>query len=157
MFFFFDKLDFFSMLEFVVPKCWSRHTVQSTVELSDKNYGQKIIPCSLVITCWESAFLLVLLCVIFPCVFVTFPYDVFGQVWYLIVTFKLGPGWICLKYHCHVLLNFKDICFHFILYIVVQFVICQQPKHVYCAERVRTAPIYSYLLFYFFILNHFIT
>ena len=27
-----------------------------------------------------------LLCVMFPCVFVTFPYGVFGQVWYLVVS-----------------------------------------------------------------------
>ena len=42
-------------------------------------------PCSLVITCWERADLLALLYVVFPCVFVTFPYGVPGQVRYLIV------------------------------------------------------------------------
>ena len=41
---------------------------------------------SLVITCWERTDLLALLCVVFPCVFVTFPYGVSGQVWYLIVS-----------------------------------------------------------------------
>ena len=43
------------------------------------------VPCRHVITCWESTFLFALLCVVFPCVFVTFPYDVPGEVWYLIV------------------------------------------------------------------------
>ena len=36
---------------------------------------------SLVVTCWERAGLLVLLSVTLCCVFVTFPYDVLGQVW----------------------------------------------------------------------------
>ena len=44
------------------------------------------VPCSLVVTCWERADLLVPLCVIFSCVFVTFPYGVLCQVWYLIVS-----------------------------------------------------------------------
>ena len=43
-------------------------------------------PCSLVITCWKRPDLLALLCVMFSCVFVTFPYGVSGQVWYLIVS-----------------------------------------------------------------------
>ena len=44
-----------------------------------------LIPCSLVITCWDRADLLALLCVVFSCLFVTFPYGVPGQLWYLIV------------------------------------------------------------------------
>ena len=44
------------------------------------------VPCSFVITCWERADLLALLCVMFLCVFVTFSYGVPGQVWYLIVS-----------------------------------------------------------------------
>ena len=39
------------------------------------------------VTCWERADLLALLYVKFPCVFVTFPYSVLGEVWYLIVSF----------------------------------------------------------------------
>ena len=39
------------------------------------------VPCSLVISCWERANLLVLFCVC-----VTIPYCVLGQVWYLFVT-----------------------------------------------------------------------
>ena len=39
--------------------------------------------CSLVVTCWERAGHLALWCVIFSCAFVTFPYVVLGQVWYL--------------------------------------------------------------------------
>ena len=37
------------------------------------------------VTCWERADLLALLYAIFAYVFVTFPYGVLGQVWYLIV------------------------------------------------------------------------
>ena len=37
-------------------------------------------------TSWERADLLALLYVMFSCGFVTFPYDVLGQVWYLIVS-----------------------------------------------------------------------
>ena len=43
------------------------------------------VPCILEVTCCERADLLALLYVMFSCVFVTFPYDVSGQVWYLIV------------------------------------------------------------------------
>ena len=44
------------------------------------------VPCNLVVTCWERPDLLALLRVMFACVFVTFPYGVFGQVLYLIVS-----------------------------------------------------------------------
>ena len=44
------------------------------------------VHCSLVVTCWERANLLALLCVLFYCVFVTFPCGVLGQVGYLIVS-----------------------------------------------------------------------
>ena len=40
--------------------------------------------CRLVIISWERAGILALLCVLFPSVFVTFPYDASGQVWFLI-------------------------------------------------------------------------
>ena len=43
------------------------------------------VPCNLVITCWKRANLLAILCVMFPCVSVTFPLGVSGQPWYLIV------------------------------------------------------------------------
>ena len=42
--------------------------------------------CSLVVTCLERVCTLALLCVMFSCVVVTFPCDVLGQVWYLIVS-----------------------------------------------------------------------
>ena len=38
------------------------------------------VHCCLVVTCWERADLLALVCI-----FVTFPYGILGQVWYLIV------------------------------------------------------------------------
>ena len=44
------------------------------------------VPCSLVITCWERADLLALLCVLISCIRVTFSYGVHFQVWYLIVS-----------------------------------------------------------------------
>ena len=43
------------------------------------------VSCSLVISCLERADLLALLCEMFPCVCVTFPCGVSGQVWYFIV------------------------------------------------------------------------
>ena len=61
------------------------------------------VHCSLVVTCWERADLLALLCVMFSILFVTFPCGVLGQVWYLIVSIPdiclrpyfvyLGPGY----------------------------------------------------------------
>ena len=73
------------------------------------------VSCSLVVTCWEGADLWALLYVAFPCDFVTFPFDVLGQVWYLIVSIPdlcllhnfedeklflaLGPTCICK--HCN--------------------------------------------------------
>ena len=45
-----------------------------------------VVHCSLVVTCWEMAYLLALLYVNFSCVFVTFPCGFLGQVWYLIVS-----------------------------------------------------------------------
>ena len=53
------------------------------------------VQCSLVVTCSEKANLLALLCVMFYCVFVTFPYGVLGQVWYLVVSI---PGLCLLTY-----------------------------------------------------------
>ena len=47
-------------------------------------YTDWSVPCTLVITCWERVGLLALL--ILPCVVVTFPYGVLGQMWYLIVS-----------------------------------------------------------------------
>ena len=44
------------------------------------------VRCSLVVTCWERADLLALLCVMFYCVFVASPCGVLDQVWCLIVS-----------------------------------------------------------------------
>ena len=43
------------------------------------------VPCTRLVIFWERADLLAILCVIMSCVFVTCPYGVLGQVWYLIV------------------------------------------------------------------------
>ena len=44
------------------------------------------VPYSLVVFFWERDYLLALLYVIFSCVFVTFPFGVWSQMWYLIVS-----------------------------------------------------------------------
>ena len=44
------------------------------------------VHCSLVVIGWERADLLAPLCVMFSCVFVTFPCGVLSQMWYLIVS-----------------------------------------------------------------------
>ena len=44
----------------------------------------KSVHCCLVVTCWERADLLALVCDV--CVFVTFPCFILGLVWYLIVS-----------------------------------------------------------------------
>ena len=49
-------------------------------------YAVLSFPCNLVITPWDRTDFLFLLCVMFSCVFATFPYCVPGQVWYLIVS-----------------------------------------------------------------------
>ena len=56
------------------------------------------VPCSLVDACWERADLLALLCVVLSLVFVTFPYGVLGQVWYLIMIVSVPD--ICLLPYC---------------------------------------------------------
>ena len=48
-------------------------------------YCKMPVPCSHVATCWERADLLALWCIMFFRVFITFPYGVLGQMWYLIV------------------------------------------------------------------------
>ena len=47
------------------------------------------IPCSLAVICWERADPLALLSMMFSCVYVTFPYGVSDQMWYLNISF---PG-----------------------------------------------------------------
>ena len=41
---------------------------------------------ALVVNYWERVYFLTLLCVVFSCVVVTFPYGVTGQVWNLFVS-----------------------------------------------------------------------
>ena len=43
------------------------------------------VHCCLVVTCWERADLLALVCDVY-CSFVTFPCGILGQMWYLIVS-----------------------------------------------------------------------
>ena len=44
------------------------------------------VHCSLVVTCWERADILAVLCVMSYCVIVTFPCGVLGKVWCFIVS-----------------------------------------------------------------------
>ena len=44
------------------------------------------VSCSLLVICWERGDSFALLFVIFSGAFVTFPYSILGQVWYLIVS-----------------------------------------------------------------------
>ena len=66
------------------------------------------VSCSLVVTCWDRTGLLSLLYVMFPCVFVTFPHGVLGQVWYLFVSI---PD-LCLLPYFHMTLNIYHIGVH---------------------------------------------
>ena len=96
-----EPCDVVILLWILFVICVSCHTVLS-------------FPCSLVITCWERADLLALLHVMFSCVFITFPYGVVGQVWYLIVwipVFCLLPSFMkaCKP------LNFK----FYVLYVIL--------------------------------------
>ena len=52
------------------------------------------VHCRLVVTCWERAALLALVCVVY-CDFVTFTFVILGQMWYLIVS---TPDPCCLSY-----------------------------------------------------------
>ena len=58
------------------------------------------------ITCWERADLLALLCVMFSCVFVTIPHGVSDQVLYLIVSI---PD-LCLLYFKRVKIRAVHTC-----------------------------------------------
>ena len=49
-------------------------------------YAFASVHCSHVVTCWEKADLLALVGD-FYLIFVTFPFDILGQTWYLIVSF----------------------------------------------------------------------
>ena len=63
------------------------------------------VPCILVITWWVRAYLLAVLCMMFSCVFATFPYGVLGQVWYLIVSFPDFLLLLCLHVFSFVIPN----------------------------------------------------
>ena len=47
-------------------------------------YAVLPVHCSLVFTCWDRTDNTALLCVMFSCVFATFPYGVHDKAWYLI-------------------------------------------------------------------------
>ena len=69
--FFVTKAAFLLRIFFVICVCLC-HAVMSA-------------SCSFVVACWESADLLAVLCMMFPCAFVTFTFGVLGHMWYLIV------------------------------------------------------------------------
>ena len=49
-------------------------------------YAVLSVSCSLMITCWETANLLSILCVAFSCVSIALTYDARDQVWNLILS-----------------------------------------------------------------------
>ena len=68
------------------------------------------VPCSLVFICWERS---ALLSVRFSFVFVNYPYDVLGQVWYMTVSIPdhcLLPYFYCSK--LKPLFHFLNECVH---------------------------------------------
>ena len=56
------------------------------VFLSCVSHDFASVHCCFVVTCWERADLLTLDGDVY-CIFVTFPYGILGQVWYVIVSF----------------------------------------------------------------------
>ena len=64
-------------------------------------YAVLAVPCSLMVSCLEMANHMVLLNVMFSCVYVTFSYGVLGQEWYLIVLIPdlciLPYSWVKVK------------------------------------------------------------
>ena len=56
--------------------------------LSCVSHAFASVHCFLVVTCWERADLLALVGDIY-CIFVTFPYGILSQVWYLIVSLPI--------------------------------------------------------------------
>ena len=64
-------------------------------------YAVLSVPCSLVVTCREKVDLLTLLYVMFLC-FVTFPYGVLGQVWYLIYRFLIFAFFLALSFQIYI-------------------------------------------------------
>ena len=63
------------------------------------------VHCCLLATCWERADLLALVGDAY-CIFVTFPYGILGQVWYLIVSF---PD-LCRLSYFYTLFSFYRTC-----------------------------------------------
>ena len=56
-----------------------------TLFLSSVCHAFASVHCCLLVTCWERADLLTLVCYVY-CDFVTFPFGTMGKVWYLIVS-----------------------------------------------------------------------
>ena len=67
------------------------------------------VPSSLVVTCWERADMLAVLCMMFSCVFVILQYGVLGVVWYLIasiIDICLRPYFVWINERCWNYLQF---------------------------------------------------
>ena len=54
--------------------------------LSCVSHGFASVHCCFVVACWKRADLLALVGDVY-CIFVTFPFDILGQVWHLVVSF----------------------------------------------------------------------
>ena len=77
------------------------------------------VHCCFVVTCWERADLLALVCDVY-CVFVIFPCGTLGQVWYLILSFpdlyhlsyfiSLNYAIVYLQKDCYAYQNLSYVC-----------------------------------------------
>ena len=54
--------------------------------MSGVSHAFPSVHCCLVVTCWQRADLLEFVVDVY-CIFVTFPFGILGQMWYLIVSF----------------------------------------------------------------------
>ena len=78
------------------------------------------VHCSFVVNCWERANFLALFCAMSYCGFVTFPFGVLGQMWYLIVS---------IPDLCHLTFVFGSC---FVVQNLVSFLVLPSP---FCEER----------------------
>ena len=75
------------------------------------------ISCSLLVICWKRAYLLARLYVMFSCAFVSFPYGIPGQVWYLIVSI---PD-LCFLSHLYF---FRGSVFDLLVFVLLCITLC---------------------------------
>ena len=81
------------------------------------------VPCSLVVTCFRKGWPLGSRLMIISCAFVTLPYGVLGQVWYLMYRFLIYAFFFTLKWKFLGRDSFEDpfcyLCFVFVCHTVL--------------------------------------